>query len=577
MLSSTGPLVQAWFGRAYPGTSPYRLYALSNVGSLAALITYPFVFEPALGVDSQARLWSCAFVVFAVSCGLDAARISRLRRPEGLSSTRDKSAGDGEAARGPASRTAGRILWLALPACASLMLLATTNHACQDVAAIPFLWIIPLGLYLLSFIICFDHGRWYRRGAFAGAALTSILAVAGISGIADLFDAYRHPFTFIHELTLYFSALFFICMVCHGELMRLRPSPRHLTEYYLMIAAGGALGGIFVSLIAPLLFSTFLEWDIGLVLSATLAASVLLGVAIERPGRPSWLPTAGAAVVAAGLGCILLWNDAGDPPVAVTRNFYGVVSVSEVARHDPERHRFTMMHGRIPHGRQFASPVKRRIATTYYSEGSGVGQAMTYRRDRGRLRVGAVGLGVGTLATYARPGDSLRFYEINPEVLRLANAHFTYLKDCEGTCDVVMGDARVSLERETPQAFNVLVLDAFSGDSIPTHLLTKEAFRIYLKHLEDDGVFAVHITNRYLNLAPVVRRLAVDSGLKVTRIFAEGRREWLTYDSDWMLLTRDERFLSATPTILSPDSAPELSVPLWTDDYSNLFQILLSE
>lgn len=577
VLASTGPLVQAWFGRAYPGVSPYRLYALSNVGSLLALLSYPFYFEPTFGVVSQAGLWSWSLIAFAASCSLGVIRIGRLggaqgrpRPPEGS----DPTEVEVEQAE---PRIGSRVLWLALPACASLTLLATTNRACQDVAAIPFLWIIPLALYLLSFIICFDHGHWYRRGVFGTAAAASILAVAGLDAISDLFDAYRSPFTFIHELTLYFSALFFICMVCHGELMRLRPDPRYLTKYYLMISAGGALGGIFVSLIAPAIFSTFLEWDISLVLSAMIVASVLIGPAIAPSGRVRWPGLVGPVAAAAGLGFVLQWQKDADSPIAIARNFYGVVSVWEVARNIPERHRFTMLHGRIPHGRQFAHPRKRRVATTYYNEESGVGRALTYLRDRGRIRVGAVGLGVGTVATYLRPGDSIRFYEINPEVRRLADTNFTYLKDCEGTHDVVMGDARVSLEREVPNAFDILVLDAFSGDAIPTHLLTEEAFRIYQKHLKADGVLAVHITNRYVNLAPVVRRLAESCGLGATRIYDDGDDEMLTYRSDWMLLTRDQSFLSATPPILSPESAPEFPVPLWTDDFSNLSQILLTE
>ena len=577
ILSSTGPLVQAWFARAYPAASPYRLYALSNVGSLAALISYPFLFEPIYGVGQQAHLWSGAFLLFAASCGLAVAWNYRHRRPRAMPAPVAGPVEGGAPPQSPVTGPFRRILWLALPALASLMLLAATNHVCQDVAAIPFLWIVPLGLYLLSFILCFDRPRWYRRGPFAAAAALAVLAVAGIGEVQDLFDQYGHPFTFVHELILYFSALFLLCMVCHGELVRMRPGPRHLTEFYLMVSAGGALGGVFVSLISPQIFSTYLEWVIGLVVSYVLAVSVLIGAVIGRGRRRLWPALAGAMAAVAGLVGIVKWQSDEDTPVAITRNFYGVVSVWEVHRDDPERHRFSMLHGRVSHGRQFASPDKRRIATTYYHDRSGVGRALDYLGERGPLRVGAVGLGVGTLATYARPGDDYRFYEINPEVLRLARAHFTYLADCKGTCEVAMGDARLSLGREAPQGFDVLILDAFSGDSIPTHLLTVEAFDVYRRHLEADGVLAVHITNSYLNLAPVVRRLGDHFGLKATRIYSEGSSERLTFDSDWMLLTRDEALLAAIPPTPTPRAEPDPLVPLWTDQYSNLFQILLSE
>ena len=571
VLSATSPLVQTWYSLSYPGRSPYRLYALSNVGSLAALLTYPFFFEPALDVVKQSTLWSALFVLYTAFCGMCLLCLWRLGQP-GL---RPESS-VGPAADPPGNRSGPptwlhRLLWLALPACASLMLLATTNHVCQDIAVIPMLWVVPLALYLLTFIICFDHERWYIRGVWAMAAALGVVAVAG----NEAFDWFGYSLSFVQELVLYFSAMFFMCMVCHGELVRLRPDPRYLTEFYLLIAAGGAVGGISVSLIAPLIFTSFFEWKIGLVASYGIAVAAL---AVAATGGRLRLAMSAVLVPTAvvGLWYILDWETEKQTSVDRARNFYGVVSVLEYDRDDPAKHEFMLMHGRIPHGRQFAAPDKRRLPTAYYSNESGVGRAIRYFHARGTVRVGVVGLGVGTLAAYAGPGDEYRFYEINPEVLHMARKYFTYLDDCRGTWDVVLGDARLSLESEPQQKFQLLVLDAFSGDAIPAHLLTREAFEIYQRQMAPDCVIAVHITNRYLQLAPVVRGLAEYCGLNTRRLFSEGCESQLTYDNDWMLLTRNEDFLRAVSSAPPPEAADDFTVPLWTDSYSNLFQILQS-
>ena len=277
-LSATSPLVQAWFSRVWPGRSPYRLYALSNVGSLAGLLSYPFIFEPAFDLTKQSSLWFWSFVVYGVLCVVALDSLLRLRRPESADPGGDaSSAGPAE---GPAAApgVARRLLWLGLPAAASLMLLATTNHVCQNIAVVPFLWVVPLTLYLLSFILCFDHQRWYVRGLWAAAAVLALIAAAG----NDEFHWFGYRLSTAEELTLYFAALFFTCMVCHGELVRLKPDPRHLTEFYLLISAGGALGGIFVGLVAPRLFTTFFEWPIGVAASCAIAIVVL---ALSAPWR----------------------------------------------------------------------------------------------------------------------------------------------------------------------------------------------------------------------------------------------------------------------------------------------------
>jgi hypothetical protein len=584
-LSATSPLIQAWFSRVWADRSPYRLYALSNVGSLAGLLSYPFLFEPAFDLTQQSGMWFLGFVVYGVLCAAALACLAGMRHA-------DSGERVGEApSQGPAEAPAAapgmrdRLLWLALPAAASLMLLATTNHVCQNIAVVPFLWVVPLTLYLLSFIICFDHQRWYVRGLWATAAVLALVAAAG----NDEFWWFEYRLNIAQELALYFAALFCTCMVCHGELVRLKPDPRHLTEFYLLISAGGALGGIFVGLVAPLVFTTFFEWSIGLVLSCAIAITVLALSALRRTVALADDTIARQAAAAArlllvpaaigGLVYIVMWQVTGwAPAIDRARNFYGVVSVFEYDRDDPQKHERILKHGAITHGEQYLDPVKSHWATTYYSEQSGVGRTIRFFRERGPVRVGMVGLGVGTLATYARPGDRYRFYEINPEVLRMARAHFTYLADCQVTPEVEMGDARLSLERELstddPPQFDVLVLDAFSGDSIPAHLLTEEAFEIYRPHVAPGGVIAVHITNRYLYLAPVVRGLARHFGLDTVRIYTPDDKTRAIGHSDWMMLTNNQDFLRAVKPSPPPDAEDDFSVPLWTDQYNNLFQIL---
>jgi hypothetical protein len=446
---------------------------------------------------------------------------------------------------------------------------------CQDVAVVPFLWILPLTLYLLSFIISFDHARWYVRPAWAAAVVLTLLAMAGNNYLKR--SGTHDPLTLSQEVALTCVALFCVCMVCHGEVARLKPDPRHLTEFYLLIAAGGALGGLFVGIVAPLIFSSYFEWQIGVAISAALAGGLLV---VPGPGGSirliRYLVLAPLAIAA--IWC-LAYCEAYNPgaPVLQTRNFFGVVSVLVEDPDDPSFCDYALMNGRIRHGCQYTDPEKRRWPTSYYGEDSGVGIAIDYFQGLGNVRVGAIGLGIGTLAAYAKPGDNFCFYEINPAVRRIATdgEFFTYLKDCRGKWNVVMGDARLSLEAETePQQYNVLVLDAFSGDAIPTHLLTREAFTVYRRHLAPDGIIAVHISNRHLLLGPVVREIAKDCGMKTSRIHADGDDSRSLDSNEWVLVTRNNDFLEKHPSTSAHFDDDVVVVPLWTDDYSNLFQIL---
>ena len=571
VLATTGPLVQSWFFRAFAGQSPYRLYALSNIGSLAALFSYPFLFEPAFDVTEQGRLWTVGFIVFAVLCTAGATAAALLNKVS-VSGTVERCE---QLAVAPKAFDLAR--WLLLPAFASMMLLATTNHVCQNIAVIPFLWVLPLSLYLLSFIIAFDAERWYWRRTYAVSAILLLLASAGIEQLTG--NQVVVNISFIWEIVLYFAALFTTCMVCHGELARHKPHPRWLTSYYLMIAGGGAIGGLFVSLIAPVIFNTFFEWKLSLIGGCLLAAVVLLHA--QGPIAPTqyrrMVAAAGMLLLAfVGLNCVPGVKSTGRPSVVniSTRSFYGTAEVLERFVEDPLAHQFQLLSGRIIHGLQFKTPQKRNLPTAYYGQPSGVGRLLELKNKKPNLRVGAIGLGAGTIAEYCQPDHYYTFYEINPEMKVLAEKHFTFLEDCRGRHEVILGDGRISLERQPPQQFDVLVIDAFSGDAIPAHLLTREAMDIYLKHLKPSGELAFNISNRYLNLVPVVQKLAEHAGLTALHITSEGNPAMGQFLAEWMILSRDPTTISALEPLAQKIAPVSPHFKCWTDNHSNLFEIL---
>jgi len=578
VLSSTTPLLQAWLSRADTRRPPYRLYALSNLGSLLALVSYPFVVEPLLSRSRQSTIWSVGFVVFALVCATCALWTLR-----GRSAESDPPEETAPVATPPP--TLDRLLWLALSASAAVLFLAITNQITMDVAVIPFLWVLPLGIYLLSFVIAFDRDRWYVRRWFAAA-----LIPATIAAIRGMFLAHRASIS--EQLFVYSTVLFVGCMICHGELSRLKPHPRYLTGFYLYIALGGTLGGVFVALVAPLIFNDYLELHLAL-----LAVAALTLVALFRDkksmlhrGRPLW---AWSALLASfvGLALILASHSRSGLELAVerSRSFYGVLSVYRELPNIPEE-RLSLWHGRIGHGAQFTAAARRDLPTAYYAPGSGAALAFRYWPGPGARRIGMVGMGVGTLAAYGRPGDYIRIYEINPQLKEMVDRHFSFLSQSPARIEVVIGDARLSMEREAPQRFDLLFLDAFSGDAIPLHLLTKEAFEIYLGHLKPDGVIALLISTWHIDFAPAIRRLADHFGLIAVRIDTPGRALNEDWGSNWMLLTRNRRFLSRLAGEIATDADglaidPDLAVSssgtapandgwLWTDDYTSLFPLL---
>lgn len=562
ILSTTGPLLQRWYSLVFPDRSPYRLYALSNVGSLLALLSYPFLFEPLVTMPQQGFWWQLGFWLFAALC---IACIARLLTSGAQS--QHTSAPTLVASPPPTVSRFG--LWFVLALAASAMLLATTNQVCQDVAVVPFLWVAPLSLYLLSFILCFDSDRWYRREIWAPLCTLLIVAVCWVQiwGTRSFLPL---------QVAIYFGALFTMCMVCHGELARMRPAPQHLTAFYLTLSAGGAGGGLFVALLAPHVFPDFWEFEI------CLAAGTIIGVVtyyhsrgwIGPDERPPVGWTALAILLISAVGVVLTQRlNEHSQSIAIVRNFYGVLKVELDQRTGPELK--SLRNGRILHGIQYTRSDWVSVPTTYYCADSGVGRAFDVLKEREEpLRIGAVGLGVGTVAAYGREGDVIRFYEINAADVDLAQSHFTFLSDSPANVEIALGDARLSLENEDPQHFDLLILDAFSGDAIPTHLLTREAMELMLdKHLQPDGMIAVHVSNVHFDLRPVVAALADEFQLASTLIDDPEKDRPGDLSSRWILLAKDpSRF--DHPKLKSTSNTPTKKRVLWTDNFSNLFSVL---
>lgn len=582
LLASTSPLMQAWFSLTGSGASPYRLYAFSNLGSLIAVAGYPFIIEPNLGLSLQSKIWSYLYVVFVAACCTCAFKLWDYRKSERI----PPSLKSGEDPDCPERRPAGteKMIWLSLAALSSANLIATTNQLCLDVAVIPLLWLLPMGIYLLSFILCFHSDKLYSRPCF-GIALAIALAQTCVILNQGVFVGLEI------QIVSYSFTLFVCCMICHGELVRLKPGSGYLTSFYLMISTGGALGGVFVTLIAPHIFKGY--WEFHLALAGT-ALMFLIVLFRDRKcrlfgGRPLWLWAClylSFVVLVMALGYQI--RDSLKDTIATKRNFFGILRVLEHGENHPEELRRVLMHGRIEHGFQFAAEDKKYWPTSYFGPNSGVGIAIQFHPRRlnpaqRHLRIGVVGLGTATLAAYGESGDYFRFYEINPDVVEFSNKYFTYQKDSPAMIDIVLGDARISMEKERSQRrsgrFDVLAIDAFSSDAIPVHLLTRECYEIYRHHLKTDGILAVHISSRYFDLSPVVRSLAqldAAAGVQAVLIADEGSTMQGTDATCWVLVTSNEEFLVQNQVHLARSPWPEEDPPplLFTDDYSNLFRLL---
>jgi hypothetical protein len=686
MLAATAPLLQRWFAHQHPGKSPYRLYALSNTGSLLALLSYPFIVEPLFRLQVQSWIWSLVYVLFAVVCTACGWLLYRSRVEEKQASVDSVAGTEGRVDVGKRTTIATGLMWLLLSACGSGLLMATTNQMSIDVASVPFLWVVPLSLYLLTFILCFDSDRWYFRPLFS-----ALLPLVLINTLRLLYVG--EDLSIVDQLLGYSLTLFVCCMCCHGELARLRPVPTQLTLFFVMVSAGGALGGVFVAIAAPIIFTGFYEYHILLIMSYALVVlaqlpwifnggfvagngvlirvltafcwAIVVGV-IVFGSYYSFLPSSwsiynlssatgiafvtwqanialalpfslglllvilelwrrgrGAAFItwwSSNLGVVRLGASAVltlglvsltaalNWQVQVTqsgiveggRNFYGVLSIEERGVVD-SAYRLALNNGRIRHGEQHQ--LYPTWPTTYFGPETGVGVAIRNhpaRADAGQqFRVGVVGLGVGTLAAYANTridiegsedsyvttremavDDYLGFYELNPLVVQWASEHFTFLDDASyrgADIDVFEGDARLVLERQLRegdvQNFDVLAIDAFSSDAIPVHLLTLESIQVYLEHLDEDGILALHVTNRYVDLLPIVARLS--EAVSMTAIYIENYATASRFvdSTDWVLLTRNRTFLENAAVSVDRESMPAPGA-LWTDDFSSLFGAL---
>ena len=584
MLSTTGPLVQSWFAREHtdPETAKrvYRFFALSNLGSLIGLLAYPFAIEMWVPTHTQAVGWSVGYGLFVLLCIGSALRA---RKPEINQAAAakplvgaDHGALTSEEAHPPtvsvAPKAGDYLLWFTFAALASLMLLAISNHISQNVASIPFLWVLPLTLYLFTFVLVFEGrgGRgFYVRRIWLGPTLIVLGAMAwGLTaerGVLDINEA----------IPLYCTGLFLTCMFCHGELAAAKPAPQYLTRFYLMLSVGGAAGGLFVGLAAPKLFTGYLEMPLGLTACALMAVVVTRSL-FARP-LTVWAPL--GALAAAGV-CGYYGHKyqefLKEDTIHASRNFYGSLRVKQSRPDtDPDVNR-RLVHGVIMHGEQYTHPAHRHIVTSYYGESSGVGMALS-RIHPVEQRVGVIGLGAGTLAAYGQKGDYFRLYEINPKVIDIATHYFYYLTESKAKVETALGDARLVLEREQPQQFDVLAVDAFSSDAIPVHLITREALQVFLKHIKPDGAVAFHVTNRYLRLAPVVKQLADEIGYEAILITDDAVDDKYLSRTDWVIVTKNRDFIhdadvKAKRTVIEP--IPGMRT--WTDDFNNLFQILKS-
>ena len=595
VLSSTAPLTQVWYARLVGGKTPYRLYALSNFGSLLALLSYPLVVEPLFGVRMQGLSWSSGFVLFALTCAV-CASVAAWRaeiKPSSPSTNTNTAESSDHLANEAPLRWIDIGLWIALPALASAILLAGTNVLCQDVASFPLLWVLPLSIYLVTFILCFDSDKWYKRIPFmlACAVLSWIYILHWEVGWGESMSQ-----RLLIQIGFHVSLLFCAAMMCHGELARLRPAPKYLTGYFLAMSAGGALGGLAIALYAPNFLKDYTElaycmlalWLLAFIVLAADRRTALTGV------RGYWVWTVLLSLVVTMASVLFLpLPELGIKRLATRRNFYGVLKVNEVKGYDEPDNclRHLLIHGRIEHGVQFLDPIRRYVPCYYYAAATPVGPAILNANKPEGLLYGVVGLGTGTMATYCGPKDKLRYYEIDQQIVDIAKDPklFTYLADARGDVTIVMGDARLSLEKEANDPLlpklDLLALDAFSSDSIPVHLLTREAMEIYFRRLKSDGVLAVHISNGYLQLERVLQSHAKAMGLSGIHgrgvFLVDPERQVSAGDvrgmisSDWVMLAKDANILKTLKIPGTPlEERPSVKNPVeWTDDYSNIVSI----
>jgi SAM-dependent methyltransferase len=565
ILSATSPLLQAWYVRTHEGAIPYRLFALSNFGSMLALLSYPFLVEPNIALRNQAWIWSGGFAVFGLACAYAAWKSSDPKNDVPV------AAAETPQAEAPAPPKLGTIFyWIGLAACASALLLATTASLTQNVAPIPLLWIAPLSIYLLSFILSFESDKIYQRWLFLPLGMVALAFFT--RGMND----YENNEDVIHWLIPVLCGAFFVaCMICHGELAKRKPHPKYLTQFFLMVSVGGAIGGLFVAFLAPRAFPDFWEMPIAI---GTLALLMALAVWHEDNGEPRpWPIRAALLIVVASFSVYLgrIEKSISDGYAMTSRDFYGVLRV----RDDNDSGAFAvrvLIHGTINHGTQLLAPDGGRIPTSYFGNTSGINRAIRAKGEKGPIRIGILGLGAGVTATLARKEDTVHYYEINPTIFDIAQTRFDFWKACPADKKIYFGDGRLTLEGMPDEQLDFLAMDAFTSDAVPMHLLTAEAFRIYGRHLKPDGVIAINISNRYLDLRNVVSAAAKTNGFSGIMIYDDGSSEPYYVGNTWTLFNRDKNFF-AHPSFADPNMTelvPDPGFRGWTDDYSNILNIL---
>jgi hypothetical protein len=556
LLASTSPLLQLWFARQEDSKVPWRLFALSNAGSLLALALYPTAIEPHLTLAAQRGAWAFGFAIYAVLCGWVAWRVRRVEVAGGSESQNDPTLGR--------SSNRNRLLWFLLPAVGAMQLCAVTSHLSQNIAAIPLLWVLPLAVYLITFIVAFETPGVYRRWLIVRLLIIFLASLGYMLSKTDVSLPIQISIAF------FLAELFFACLFCHAEAYALRPTnPSESTLFYLLIAAGGAAGTIFIGIVCPLLFDA--NYDVALAFLATAAMALAVTWQSGWGQRLLWSVGTGLLLILVILLHVVYARDA----LVAERNFYGALRVKQSFVPPQAQVVRTLLNGTIEHGTQWFAPQFRRNPTTYYATNSGIGLALRFCCGDRRRNIGVVGLGAGTIAAYGKAGDRMRFYEINPAVLPIAENLFTYLRDSGAQISFAEGDARISLTREAPQHFDVLAIDAFSGDAVPVHLLTTQAMQVYQRQLAPGGVLAFHVSNQYVDLAPEVGLLAQASGMQARLIDTPSNDARGAYRATWVLVTNNSALLAQPPVLAA--SLPVLLKPglrVWTDDFSSLLPLL---
>jgi hypothetical protein len=554
-LGTTSPMMQVWWSRLHASGIPYRLFALSNLGSLLALGLYPTLVEPRLTLQSQRNAWCGGFLVFALLSGVLAWKTR--------SATNPGSVADEESEGAPAP-LGQKLLWVLLPMGAAMQLSSVTSYLTANVAAIPLLWILPLGVYLLTMILAFQFPNLLPR-----SIVTRFLIVM-LAGLGYALSKQDVEWPMRISIGFFLVEVFASCLFCHSEAYRLRPRrSSESTLFYLLFAAGGAAGSFVIGIAFPLL----MRFNFDLVLTCCCTAFLALAVTWDDgwSSRLLWSVASVAMVVQIFWIHIVVQRNT---TVAV-RNFYGALRVKQTFGYPGATLR-TLTNGNVEHGTQIFGPDQlRRTPTSYYAEDSGVGMALRLCCQGRTRNIGVIGLGAGTLAAYGQPGDRIRFYEINPAVEPIARNVFTYIRDSAAQTSIVGGDARTSLTHEGAQRFDVLVIDAFSGDAIPLHLLTKQAVALYRTHLAPGGILAFHISNRHVDLESPISLLAKAAGMKAACITSAANEKRDEFTATWILLSDNDDFFAqpevarrVRPPVEKPGMQP------WTDDFSSLLPVL---